>query len=430
MTSVLSGLATAALVVLLPRAVGATWGEVGAVLGRVSAGAVVVLAVVWIAGLWAHSFVLAASLPGLTKRRGLTLSLTGSAVSNVLPLGGAAGTGLNFAMVRRWGFSRSAFGGFLAVTTLLNMISKLGVIAVALALVPILHSASVFGAASLVFLPVPLAVVAVVWMLADERVAAGIGAALDKILRRKPGRLAGKIPELRRSILRVMRNGWRPMTAGMLAYLALQLALLWLCFHVLGISFALPVLFTALAVERLLTLVADHPGRSRRGRGGHRRRAGRPRRRPGRRRGRAHPVPRLHLRHGDPGRRHHAGDLVRHPAPDPGPLGRAGGGRRMRIALVSDCYLPRLGGIELQVHDLAGQLIRAGHQVTVFTVTDGPPAAGDVPVVRLPALGGVPLPAATDRLRRALDNGRRRARPHVPGLATRLARGAASHRPP
>jgi len=91
-TSVLSGLATAALVVLLPRAVGATWSEVGAVLGRVSAGAVVALAVVWIAGLWAHSFVLAASLPGLTKRRGLTLSLTGSAVANVLPLGGAAGT--------------------------------------------------------------------------------------------------------------------------------------------------------------------------------------------------------------------------------------------------------------------------------------------------------------------------------------------------
>ena len=50
------------------------------------------------------------------------------------------------------------------------------------------------------------------------------------------------------------------MTAGMLAYLALQLALLWLCFHVLGISFALPVLFTALAVERLLTLVPITPG--------------------------------------------------------------------------------------------------------------------------------------------------------------------------
>ena len=76
----------------------------------------------------------------------------------------------------------------------------------------------------------------------------------------------------------------------------------------------------------------------------------------------------------------------------------------MRIALVSDCYLPRLGGIELQVHDLAVHLIRAGHQVTVFTITDGPVSAGEVPVVRLPAIAGVPLPAAIDRLRSALPD--------------------------
>ncbi len=76
----------------------------------------------------------------------------------------------------------------------------------------------------------------------------------------------------------------------------------------------------------------------------------------------------------------------------------------MRIALVSDCYLPRLGGIELQVHDLAVHLIRAGHHVTVFTITDGPSSAGDVPVVRLPAVAGVPLPAAVGRLRSALPD--------------------------
>ncbi|TDO58853.1 glycosyltransferase involved in cell wall biosynthesis [Kribbella sp. VKM Ac-2571] len=76
----------------------------------------------------------------------------------------------------------------------------------------------------------------------------------------------------------------------------------------------------------------------------------------------------------------------------------------MRIALVSDCYLPRLGGIELQVHDLAGHLIRAGHHVTVFTITDGPASAGDVPVLRLPAVAGVPLAVAVDRLRSALPS--------------------------
>lgn len=43
----------------------------------------------------------------------------------------------------------------------------------------------------------------------------------------------------------------------------------------------------------------------------------------------------------------------------------------MRIALLSDCYVPRLGGIEVQVHDLAGQLSARGHEVEVFTATPG-----------------------------------------------------------
>ncbi|TWD84613.1 uncharacterized protein (TIRG00374 family) [Kribbella amoyensis] len=257
-TSVLTGVLSAALVAFLPRAVGATWSQVGGVLGRVSVGSLLLLAVVWIAGLWAHSYVLAASLPGLSKRRGLTLSLTGSAVANVLPLGGAAGTALNFAMVRRWGFSSAAFAGFIAVTTLLNVGSKLGVVALALGLVPILHSASAFASAGLLLAPVPVAVGLSVWILADERVAVMVGGILDRVIRRT--RLREQLPALRRSILHLMEAGWRTMSAGMIAYVALQLALLWLCFQVLHVPLALPVLFTALAVERLLTLVPITPG--------------------------------------------------------------------------------------------------------------------------------------------------------------------------
>lgn len=257
-TSGASGLLTAALVFFLPRAFGATWNQVGSVLGRVSASSLVLLTLVWIAGLWTHSFVLAASLPGLTKRRGLTLSLTGSAVANVLPLGGAVGTALNFAMIRRWGFDSSAFGAFLAVTTLLNLLSKLGVIAVALALVPVLHTAAAFGAGSLLLLPVPLVVVTGVWVLADERAAVAAGCVIDRLLRRT--QLRTRLPELRRTILRVIRTGWRTMSLGMVAYLALQLALLWLCFHVLQVPLGLPVLFTGLAIERLLTMVPITPG--------------------------------------------------------------------------------------------------------------------------------------------------------------------------
>ena len=43
----------------------------------------------------------------------------------------------------------------------------------------------------------------------------------------------------------------------------------------------------------------------------------------------------------------------------------------MKVALLSDCYLPRLGGIEVQTHDLAGQLVARGHHVEVFTATPG-----------------------------------------------------------
>jgi glycosyltransferase involved in cell wall biosynthesis len=72
----------------------------------------------------------------------------------------------------------------------------------------------------------------------------------------------------------------------------------------------------------------------------------------------------------------------------------------VRIALVSDVYLPRLGGIEMHVHDLAVQLRRAGHSVTVFTITDSPSRVNQIPVVRLPALGGLPM--ATESLRQGL----------------------------
>lgn len=87
----------------------------------------------------------------------------------------------------------------------------------------------------------------------------------------------------------------------------------------------------------------------------------------------------------------------------------------MKVALVSDCYPPRTGGIESQVSDLAGQLVRAGHEVEVFTATPGAKGerGGVVETVdgitvhrmalRLP--GGLPVnplapPEVRDRLRR------------------------------
>jgi glycosyltransferase involved in cell wall biosynthesis len=57
--------------------------------------------------------------------------------------------------------------------------------------------------------------------------------------------------------------------------------------------------------------------------------------------------------------------------------------RPLKIGLVSDCYVPRLGGIEMQVHDLAQQLQRAGHDVVVITPTPGPDLIDGIRVHRM-----------------------------------------------
>lgn len=87
----------------------------------------------------------------------------------------------------------------------------------------------------------------------------------------------------------------------------------------------------------------------------------------------------------------------------------------MKIALVSDCYLPRLGGIEVQVHDLAQRLAAEGHEVVAYTVTpahaeeySGLDVIDGIPVHRF-SLGlphDVALnPMAVSQLRVALSKG-------------------------
>ncbi|MER5644532.1 glycosyltransferase family 4 protein [Streptosporangium sp. NPDC002524] len=57
----------------------------------------------------------------------------------------------------------------------------------------------------------------------------------------------------------------------------------------------------------------------------------------------------------------------------------------MRILHISDCYLPRLGGIEVQVADLVRTQREAGHQVEVATATPGESLPGVHRIVaRLP----------------------------------------------
>ncbi|MBU1175972.1 MAG: glycosyltransferase family 4 protein [Alphaproteobacteria bacterium] len=55
----------------------------------------------------------------------------------------------------------------------------------------------------------------------------------------------------------------------------------------------------------------------------------------------------------------------------------------LRVALVTDWYLPRFGGIEMQVDGLAQALVRAGASVDVLTPVPGPETVNGVHVIRL-----------------------------------------------
>ncbi len=68
-------------------------------------------------------------------------------------------------------------------------------------------------------------------------------------------------------------------------------------------------------------------------------------------------------------------------------------GRGVRIAHVSDCYLPRTGGIETQVRALAMQQQAAGHDVRIVTATQGATAEPTTEV-----LDGIPVHRVTARI--------------------------------
>ena len=49
----------------------------------------------------------------------------------------------------------------------------------------------------------------------------------------------------------------------------------------------------------------------------------------------------------------------------------------MRIAIVTNCYPPRLGGLEIHVENLAHGLTDEGHEVTILTIAPDPGARVD-----------------------------------------------------
>jgi uncharacterized protein (TIRG00374 family) len=66
-----------------------------------------------------------AALPGLSYRRSLRVTLAGTAIANLAPLGGAVSMGVQYAMFRSWGFERRASSRAMVVTGVWNNLVNL-----------------------------------------------------------------------------------------------------------------------------------------------------------------------------------------------------------------------------------------------------------------------------------------------------------------
>jgi uncharacterized protein (TIRG00374 family) len=256
----------------LPRAVGTTFAAVGHVLVSVGPPTLAALAVLWMAGIYVHSFVLTAALPGLGRGQALTLNLTGSAVANVLPFGGATAMALNHHMVRTWGMSGTAFASYTLVTNLWVVLLKLvmplvALVALLLGGVDPSHRTTLEAWAAAACFAALLG--GFVLIMASRATALAVSARAGRALawasgwRAHPwdgGRVAEGLVGCRDAVASIVTNRVGQMSAGMLGYAAFQALLLGACLGAVGLQVAIPAVLAGYAADRILTLIPVTPG--------------------------------------------------------------------------------------------------------------------------------------------------------------------------
>jgi putative heme transporter len=264
------GAAVVLLTLGLPAITGVGWSAIAAQLDAVSTSTLLWLAAVWFAGLWAYTFVLTGSLPGLRFTQAFVLNSAGSAISNVLPFGGAVGVAVTFAMAGSWGHPRRAVTVATLVSGAWNVLSRLALPALGLAmLVASGHlpdrRLTIAATATTILLVCSLALGVAVLTLDREdpwvaRVAHRLAPALQSPALAWLRRTGNLLSQLRHSTVEVIRKGWLRLTLGMVAYLGMQYLLFWACLTATSTHVSVSATVAAFALSRILATSSVTPG--------------------------------------------------------------------------------------------------------------------------------------------------------------------------
>jgi uncharacterized membrane protein YbhN (UPF0104 family) len=257
------------LVVFLPQIVhsltgaSVSWSEIGAQFRSLSWQMVLLMAVLWLGSLWAYTFVMTSALPGLTHLQALTLNAAGSAVSNLLPFGGAAGVALTFGMTKGWGFPTRSVVVYTLVTGVWNTLFRfilpaVGIIALLIAgRIPDSRvTSAAWGGAISILVLVAVVAAALYW----ERAADILGRVLDGLLRLLPRRIrpperyaTDAIHRVRADTAEIVRKRWLGLSLGMVAFLAIQCLMMACCLVATGAYPGPAETVAVFAVSRVLT---------------------------------------------------------------------------------------------------------------------------------------------------------------------------------
>ena len=254
------GLAAVMLVVALPRITGVGWSDIAGQLGSIHPATLSLLGLIWFAGLWTYTFVLTGSLPGLRHAQALVLNTAGSAISNVLPFGGAAGVALTFTIAGSWGHPKRAVTVSTLVSGAWNVLFRLALPALGLAALVLsgrIPDRRLTTAATVATVVLVGAIAITVPLLT---------------LKRTPGwlrpvasfgglrRVVAAVGQLRLSTVDVIRRGWPQLTLGMVGYLGFQYLLFWACLNATSADVSISATIAAFGLSRILATTSITPG--------------------------------------------------------------------------------------------------------------------------------------------------------------------------
>jgi uncharacterized membrane protein YbhN (UPF0104 family) len=264
------GVVVLAIWFLLTSLQSGDWASAVALITGTMVAASVVLGLVNLATNWPPIVV---ALPGLRVREAAVTNTAGAALSNTVPEGGAVATGLNYAMLRSWGFTLGDTTSEVLATGTWSQLTKFILLALGLTAVVVQDWAPdgvEWIALGLVAL-VAVAVVILARILRSAAFAARLGAWCDRVVARvrrrihalpDPGLTEG-LPLFRTQMVGLLRLCWGRLTATMVLSQLTVVLVLGICVRMQGfdqetISWA--VILVAWGLVTFASLLIPTPG--------------------------------------------------------------------------------------------------------------------------------------------------------------------------